>query len=756
VAQFNDPDVPLQAVNPGGPDIQSILLNAQKLQALKTENQYSPLMSEQALIQARTNNQYAPLLKAQELTSAETANKYTPLMSEQALASATTANQSALAAVQGQKTQLQNSLIADAARKALADPDNADSYFESASKNGAPAASQYIGRYNPFLMNRVIEAYGNTEPAPDLSVGSGASPLAAAQPKATAAQAESGVAPSPTALLDRQYQNYTPEQMATTLNHYNAAQNALISVMRSPNPEQEWNNQLATLKANGVPVPPTIKSYSPLLVQQLYQNVSQMQGYLQQRVTSQSLGGPAPLIPRNLIKTDAGVIEVDPYAPTGTPGKLLAATPNFVRTNAVDAQGRPILADSRTGQTIATQPGESQPTGTPVADWAAKMQAIENPTGNRAAANPASTATGNGQFIDSTWLKTVRESRPELKDLSDTQLLELRKDPAFSAEMTVQNARSNADYLAKNGQPVNGTTLALAHRFGPSGAETVLNASPDTKMSDILPPAVIKANPALANQTAGQYTQSLSQQMGVDPVDAGQRATARTLSPEEKALQEKQLPAQFEKAKDSYESAQSLMLQLRQMQDQLGELGTAGFLAPGSGDTRRLAFAKTMNSLATSYLGIDANDTKKLPFNPNKVASGEDIAKGTTRLGFDLARQLGSREALMVVQQAIGAVPGIENTPRGAKLIFGSLNAAAQRQSDYYEYLQRWAGTHTNTLGADVAFNKAFPVEHYANQALVSGVPADRIQYLRANPKAAKDFDAYYGKGLSGVVLGSH
>lgn len=710
MAEFNDPGILLQAKTPDF-DVATPLINAQRYQ-----------VGQQTVEQAGLK------------TAADTREG------------------------QAQSTVLQNQIISDAARKALADPQNGDAYFQAAAKNGAPAATQFVGRLNPFLLNRISEAYGAEAPNADIQTGAGTnpgSPLAAA---ATGQKPETNNVPNdPIAMMDRQYANASPTQMADSLQHLNQAQNALIAVMRAQDPAKEWETQRQALIQAGIPGAdsPQFSAYSPLRVQQLYAAVSPRQSYLQQRVTEQQMGGPKPLIPRNLIKTDAGVIEADPYAAPGTPGKMIAATPSWDRTNTTDAQGQPILADKFSGRTISGSPDDqgTAPTGQPVTAWAAQLDHSENATGDRAAQNPRSSATGNGQFTDSTWLQTAKAALPDVVDgMSDQQILNLRKDPAFSQEMTVANAKTNGAALAKDNQPVNGTTLALAHHFGAEGATKILDAKPDEKLEDLLPASVIKANPELKGQTAGQYAGSVAQQFGVAPVDVGNGvpSTPRTLSPEEKELQTKILPGQFEKAQESYESAQNLKLQLGNMQDQLGQLGTTGFLAPGTGDTARLAFAKKANSFATAA-GIDPKD---LPFDQNKVASGEDIVKGTTRLGFDLARQLGSREAMMIVQQAVGAVPGLENTPRGAKLIFGALNTAAQRQSDYYEFLQKWASTHPSTLGADVAFNKANPVQHYTNQALLAAVPPGRIDYLKANPKLAPQFDTQYGKGLSAVILG--
>jgi hypothetical protein len=645
------------------------------------------------------------------------------------------------------QTQAGNDMIAQAAKDAqAADPADAPSVWDAgmqkAADAGHPAARQFIGHYYPAKADQISAVYG----AP-----------AAGESGSQSANSQAPAGPDPK-MLDMQISQLPPQQIAQSLGNMNRA----ISSFNNVKDKESWDAEIQTLRQNGIPIDKLLPNteWNPLnyaSAARLIKNMTPIRDAMERATTRMQSGLGVP-IPRNIIKTDAGIYEVNPYAPPGTPAVNLASTPSYARTNQTDAQGRPILVDAHTGKTIAGDPVDpNAPPAVPVTTWAGQMNQAENATGDRTAQNPRSTATGNGQFTDSTWLQTAKASLPDVvQGMNDQQILQMRRDPAFSQEMTAAYAKANGAKLVADGQPVNGTTLALAHRFGPDGASKILDAPPDAKMEDIVSPEVLKANPELKGQTAGGYARSIAAQFGVQPVDIGIPTpgnSPRTLSPEERELQTKQLPAQFEKAEESYQSAQNLKLQLANMQDQLNQMGTSGFLTPGTGDTSRLAFAKRINSLA-SAAGMSDDYIKRNLFDPNKVASGEDIVKGTTRLGFDLARQLGSREAMMIVQQAVGAVPGLENTPRGARLIFGALNTAAQRQSDYYEYLQNWAQTHANTMGADVAFNKAYPVQHYTNMALLAGVPQSRVQYLKANPKAAKDFDAYYGKGLSSVILG--
>ena len=122
--------------------------------------------------------------------------------------------------------------------------------------------------------------------------------------------------------------------------------------------------------------------------------------------------------------------------------------------------------------------------------------------GNPNAQNPNSSASGPGQFIDSTFLDVARKMRPELADQPDSSVLALKTDPQFARQATDYYAQQNQAILQKNGVPVTDGTTYLAHFAGPGGAVKVLQADPNAPVSDILGPAVVKANPFLAGMTA--------------------------------------------------------------------------------------------------------------------------------------------------------------------------------------------------------------------------------------------------------------
>lgn len=135
--------------------------------------------------------------------------------------------------------------------------------------------------------------------------------------------------------------------------------------------------------------------------------------------------------------------------------------------------------------------------------------------GNPYARNPRSTATGAGQFIESTWLDMMARHRPDLiTGMSRDQILNLRTDPALSREMTEAYSNENKGLLGNAGVPVTDGTAYLAHFAGPQGAIKVLQADPAVPVGGILGPAVVKANPFLANMTAGDLAKWADKKMG--------------------------------------------------------------------------------------------------------------------------------------------------------------------------------------------------------------------------------------------------
>jgi hypothetical protein len=111
--------------------------------------------------------------------------------------------------------------------------------------------------------------------------------------------------------------------------------------------------------------------------------------------------------------------------------------------------------------------------------------------------NPNSSALGLGQFVNATWLEMIRRYEPDLaRGKSDAEILELRKNPKYSQEMTDRYAEENQAKLRHAGLPVTPGSTYLAHFAGPSGAIALMKADPNTPVESILRDQAIQANPS--------------------------------------------------------------------------------------------------------------------------------------------------------------------------------------------------------------------------------------------------------------------
>lgn len=122
--------------------------------------------------------------------------------------------------------------------------------------------------------------------------------------------------------------------------------------------------------------------------------------------------------------------------------------------------------------------------------------------GNASAKNPLSTATGLGQFIESTWLRMMKQYRPDLAGTMDrAALLALRFDPTISREMVTALAREGEAYLRARGHDITAGRLYLCHFLGAEGANIVLSSRDDQLVGDVMGAGVVNANPFVKGRT---------------------------------------------------------------------------------------------------------------------------------------------------------------------------------------------------------------------------------------------------------------
>ena len=176
-------------------------------------------------------------------------------------------------------------------------------------------------------------------------------------------------------------------------------------------------------------------------------------------------------------------------------------------------------------QSKATGPTTRGGPASVAAQQAARNQLILNTTGKiidiESGGDPqakakTSSATGLGQFTQSTWMKMIETYRPELLEgRTRQQVLELRTDPELSIEMTGNLARENANYLESRGIPVNENSLYLSHFLGAGDAAKVLKAAPDTPISELVKETSIAANEKIlgGDKTASDITRWASNKM---------------------------------------------------------------------------------------------------------------------------------------------------------------------------------------------------------------------------------------------------
>lgn len=186
-------------------------------------------------------------------------------------------------------------------------------------------------------------------------------------------------------------------------------------------------------------------------------------------------------------------------------------------------------------------------------------------------------------------------------------------------------------------------------------------------------------------------------------------------------------PAQQENAKElqtefagsglrAYQNANNTLGSLESMSADLDTLAKGGgFLTPGTGAQFRADVAKSMNTLA-NMAGM------KEVFDPDKLAAVDAFNKETNRMGLTvLTTMLGNqREAAQTINNiTTKAVPGIDNTYMGGKLVIEGLKAATQRAVDQRKWENAWQARNQGNLnGAAEAFNNAYPAESYAQSVL--------------------------------------
>ena len=161
-------------------------------------------------------------------------------------------------------------------------------------------------------------------------------------------------------------------------------------------------------------------------------------------------------------------------------------------------------------------------------DPAAVLPAIDRAEGR--GANQASSARGQFQFIDNTFVDEFKANFPDIaRGLTKEQILEYRNSTLPDGRPIEQflgeaHTNRNARELEKSGFEPNGANLYLAHFAGLGGARSLLRADANTPVERVLSEDAIKSNPFLRGKTVGQI-----RQWSADSVDYGPGQARRRL-----------------------------------------------------------------------------------------------------------------------------------------------------------------------------------------------------------------------------------
>lgn len=170
------------------------------------------------------------------------------------------------------------------------------------------------------------------------------------------------------------------------------------------------------------------------------------------------------------------------------------------------------------------------------ADFGALFKMARLESGFRANASAAaSSATGLFQFIDSTWLQTLRKHGAEagIGDLPRAKALQLRNDPQIASLMAAHHMADNAAILQQAlGRAPTDTDLYVAHFLGVGGASKFLRglaSTPDASAASMFP-AAARANPAIFYQNGAPRSlaavhQLLESRLNATPAPAPLPAT---------------------------------------------------------------------------------------------------------------------------------------------------------------------------------------------------------------------------------------
>lgn len=160
-------------------------------------------------------------------------------------------------------------------------------------------------------------------------------------------------------------------------------------------------------------------------------------------------------------------------------------------------------------------------------DVASKIINVES-GGKPNARSKTSSASGLGQFTDSTWLSLYKQ-KIGAGGLTDAQILAKKTDPELSRRMTNFLVDANKAVLGDKGLPATDANVYTLHFLGPEHGVDLIRAPADKPVESFLPREFITANKSvLAGKTAGQVREWAARKMGGNAAPPGPGQSSAT------------------------------------------------------------------------------------------------------------------------------------------------------------------------------------------------------------------------------------
>lgn len=389
-------------------------------------------------------------------------------------------------------------------------------------------------------------------------------------------------------------------------------------------------------------------------------------------------------------------------------------------------------------------------------DYYSKIRSAES-GGDDRAANPNSTARGRYQFLSGTWAELVRNN-PNSGLTLDGRFDSQQQEIAIRI-FTEQNGRQ----LEAAGIPATHANLYAAHFLGAGGAKLVLQSSPDTPISAVVPPAVIQANPFLSGMTVADFNAWTLRKTG-----GGQMAKAtdgKTGNPVLDALtvaERQQVLSAAQTAMNQQQAAYRADLELRR------ENAEAAFMQgiqpdgpiPSAAEFYRaydpmVAEQKLAEFEGARRVGTAIGDMRTMSTAEIQaaVAAAQPIDTTSPTYAVDTQTYVDMQTAAKNVMEQRAADPAgyvLRNFPKTAEAWTAAQSGDATMQGAFREMQTAY-----DTLGVPQWERKAFPEAALAAQinALDSMTPEAKIDYISSLKNQAGDL---FGPALSQLASNGH